>query len=67
MPYVNVRIAGNATTEQKEEVIAGIAELLQRVLGKPPEATYVVIDEVEPENWGKAGKSIATIRRQAGG
>lgn len=66
MPYVNVRIAGNATAEQKEEVIAGITEVLQRVLDKRPEATHVVIDEVDPANWGNTGKSIAAIRREAG-
>lgn len=65
MPYVNVRIAGTATAEQKAEVIAGITDVLHRILGKPPDATYVVIDEVEPEDWGHKGKTIAELRRQA--
>ena len=47
MPYVNVRITNEgATREQKAEVIRGITEVLQRVLGKNPANTFVVIDEV---------------------
>jgi 4-oxalocrotonate tautomerase len=32
------------------------------VLGKDPLTTVVVIDEVETENWGIGGESIATRR-----
>jgi 4-oxalocrotonate tautomerase len=56
MPYVNVKITRDGVTrEQKAELVAGITELLGRVLGKTPEHTHIVIDEVEPENWGFAG------------
>ena len=60
MPYVNVRVAGPATPEQKDEVIKGITDVLVRVLNKTPESTFVVIDEVPIENWGHRGTSIAT-------
>jgi 4-oxalocrotonate tautomerase len=56
MPYVNVRITRDGvTTEQKAQLVSEITSTLQRVLGKRPEHTHVVIDEVEPENWGFAG------------
>ncbi|MFD2649247.1 4-oxalocrotonate tautomerase family protein [Devosia albogilva] len=64
MPYVNVRIIEGATTEQKAEVIAGITDVMVRVLGKNPETTHVVIDEVPLENWGHKGKSVAELRQQ---
>jgi 4-oxalocrotonate tautomerase len=64
MPYVNVRIVEGATTEQKAEVIAGITDVLVRVLGKNPDTTHVVIDEVPLENWGFKGKSVAELRKQ---
>lgn len=56
MPYVNVRITRDGVTrEQKAELVSEITATLQRVLGKRPEHTHVVIDEVEPDNWGFAG------------
>lgn len=65
MPYVNVRLLeDNVTTEQKSEVIAGITDVLVRVLGKNPDRTFVVIDEVPLENWGISGKSVAELRKQ---
>lgn len=68
MPYVNVRIfEGNVTDEQKSDVIAGITDVLERVLGKNPEYTFVVIDEVPQENWGHRGKSIAEAKKQSKG
>ncbi|WP_240233101.1 tautomerase family protein [Devosia lacusdianchii] len=65
MPYVNVRIfENNVTAEQKSEVIAGITDVLVRVLDKRPETTFVVIDEVPQENWGYKGKSVAELAKQ---
>ncbi len=56
MPYVNVRITKDGVTaEQKATIVAEITQTLQRVLGKRPEHTHIIIDEVEPENWGFAG------------
>mgnify|MGYP000338361310 CR=1 FL=1 len=66
MPYVNIKITREgATTEQKAELISGVTALLQRVLGKNPQTTVVVIDEVDTDNWGISGESV-TLRRQRG-
>ena len=37
-----------------------------RVLDKEPATTFVVIDEVETDNWGVAGRSVSALRREAG-
>lgn len=55
MPYVNVQITKGATREQKAEIVKDITGSLHRVLGKNPEYTHVVIQEIEEENWGYAG------------
>ena len=56
MPYVNVRILRNGVTaEQKARIVSEITQTLQTVLGKKPEHTHIVIDEIDPENWGYAG------------
>lgn len=65
MPYVNIRITRDgATAAQKAELVADVTASLQRVLGKRPEHTHVVIDEVEPENWGFAGMLTTEYRRR---
>ena len=65
MPYVNIRITKEgATPEQKEKVIAGVTKLLADILGKNPQNTHVVIDEVDTDNWGSGGQSISSKRKQ---
>ena len=64
MPYVNIKITRDgATAEQKAALIAGVTELLVRVLDKNPQTTMVIIDEVETDNWGIGGESV-TVRRE---
>lgn len=63
MPYVNIRITREgATSEQKAELIGGVTELLQRVLGKNPATTVVTIDEVDLDNWGIGGFPVLDYR-----
>ncbi|HQV81003.1 MAG: 4-oxalocrotonate tautomerase family protein [Agitococcus sp.] len=64
MPYVNIKITKEgATTAQKAELIAGVTDLLVRVLNKNPATTVVVIDEVDTDNWGISGQSVTTLRQ----
>jgi 4-oxalocrotonate tautomerase len=65
MPFISVRILEGATPEQKSEVIAGITDVMVKVLGKNPETTHIVIEDVAPENWGHKGKSVADARKQS--
>lgn len=65
MPFVNVKITRDGVTaEQKSQIVSEITATLARVLGKRPEHTHIVIDEVEPENWGYAGMLTTEYRRQ---
>ena len=65
MPYVNIRITREgATTEQKAALIKGTTQLLVEILGKNPQTTVVVIDEVDTDNWGIGGESITSRRKQ---
>ena len=63
MPYVNIKITREgATGEQKAELIAGVTDLLVRVLKKNPATTHVVFDEVALENWGVGGLPVEAFR-----
>lgn len=64
MPYVNIRITREgATAEQKADLIRGVTDLLVEVLGKNPDTTVVVIDEVDTDNWGIGGETITNRRK----
>ncbi|NUQ51955.1 MAG: 4-oxalocrotonate tautomerase family protein [Phycisphaerales bacterium] len=66
MPYVNVRITKDGVTkEQKARIVAEITRTLTTVLGKHPEHTHVVIDEVDMDNWGFAGALTSDLRAKA--
>ncbi|MCH2038216.1 MAG: 4-oxalocrotonate tautomerase family protein, partial [Rickettsiales bacterium] len=64
MPYINIRITKEETSaEKKAELIEGITELVVNTLGKNPATTHVVIDEVDPDNWGVGGRTVREIRK----
>ncbi|MCX5802059.1 MAG: 4-oxalocrotonate tautomerase family protein [Proteobacteria bacterium] len=66
MPYVNIRVTKEGVTqEQKAQLIQGATKLLMDVLGKKPQTIFVVIDEVETDNWGVGGETV-TARRKRG-
>lgn len=65
MPYVHIQVTREGVTrEQKAELIAGVTELLVRVLHKNPATTHVVIDEVDLDNWGVGGLPVAEFRKR---
>lgn len=61
MPYVNLQLIGKLTKEQKAKIAQEFSETLERVAGKPSEHTYIVIEEVERENWAKGGKLFSEM------
>ena len=55
MPYVNLQITKGATREQKARLVKEITDSLVRVLGKKPEHTHIVIQEINEDDWGFSG------------
>lgn len=65
MPYVNIKITREgATVEQKAALMQGVTDLVVRILGKNPATTFVVIEEVDKENWGIAGVPVEEYRKK---
>lgn len=72
MPIVNIQITREGsgpgrsavTAEEKAALIKGTSQLLLDVLNKPLDATFVVIEEVEMENFGWGGLPVAEFRKQ---
>ncbi|BBB98750.1 4-oxalocrotonate tautomerase [Bradyrhizobium elkanii USDA 61] len=72
MPIVTIQVtregtapgASSTTPEQKAALIKGASELLRDVLGKPMESTFVVIEEVDTDNWGWGGLPALDYRKK---
>lgn len=59
MPFVDIRLAGNATREQKAAIVADVTNSLVERLGKPAGAVQVVISEISTENYAAGGLLVA--------
>lgn len=72
MPIVTIQVTRegsgpgrtSVTSEEKARLIAGVSQLLLDVLKKPLDATFVVIEEVELDNWGWGGLPVPEYRRR---
>lgn len=72
MPYVHIQVtregtspgASSTTLDQKAALIKGVSDLLFDILGKPQNSTFVVIEEVEMDNWGVGGLPVEEYRKQ---
>lgn len=72
MPIVTVQVTREGTSadrtsvspEEKAAIISGVSEVLLNVLNKPLDSTYVIIEEVELDNWGWGGLPAAQYRAQ---
>ncbi|WP_206244523.1 tautomerase family protein [Novosphingobium terrae] len=74
MPIVTVQVtrqgtvpgADRTTSAQKAAIHKGVTDLLQQVLGKDPDDTFVIFQEIELEDWGRGGTSLPAWRQSKG-
>ncbi|PSJ43457.1 tautomerase family protein [Allosphingosinicella deserti] len=72
MPIITVQVTkegtelgiDHVTAEQKAAIYEGMSKVLYDVLGKPPEWTWVIFQEVEMEDWGWGGLPVLEYRRR---
>jgi 4-oxalocrotonate tautomerase len=72
MPIVTIQITREGTTPgaasvnaaEKAALIGGATRLLTDVLKKPPESTFVIIEEVDTDNWGWGGLPALDYRKK---
>jgi 4-oxalocrotonate tautomerase len=58
MPYVNLQITRGASREQKARIVREFTRTLVEVLGKDPQNTHIVIQEIDRGDWGHAGALV---------
>jgi 4-oxalocrotonate tautomerase len=56
MPFIELKLVGKLTKEQKQIIAKEFSETLLRVAGKPKESTYIIIGGIEGENWAQGDK-----------
>ena len=61
MPYVNIRVAGTLSKEQKQKIAKGVTEVISEVANKPKEAVLLFIDEESPDNIAKGGVLVGDM------
>jgi 4-oxalocrotonate tautomerase len=65
MPFIRIEVTREGVTlQQKQQLIAEATEMMVRVLHKDPATTFVIIDEVETDNWGVAGRTVTERRKE---
>lgn len=62
MPVITVQVTPKITREQKEQVVREMTQTMVTVLGKKPEQTHIIIQEIEEENWGYTGILVEDYR-----
>lgn len=64
MPYIHIQITDEqVTNEQKQALIRGTTQLMVDVLNKNPQTTFVVISEINTDNWGIGFDQVTELRK----
>lgn len=59
MPFIDIRLAGTVTREQKAQIVADVTRSMVERLGKPAAAVQVNIVELSLDNYGAGGELLA--------
>ncbi len=59
MPYLNVRIAREESSDIADEVVSALMKRTSELLGKKQEVTSIDIEFISPELWYVGGKRVS--------
>ena len=59
MPYLNVRISMNESSEVAEKIVDVLMSHTNTILGKKPEVTSIDIEFISPDNWFVGGDRVS--------
>jgi 4-oxalocrotonate tautomerase family enzyme len=62
IPLVLMTLLSGRPPEQHHALIAGITEVIERVLGTPAGRTRIGITTVSPDSWGIGGRPASVVR-----
>jgi 4-oxalocrotonate tautomerase len=61
MPIVHVEMFSGRTQAQKRELARAITEAVCNIAQTTPEATIVIFQDVERENWAQSGQLVSEL------
>jgi len=63
MPFVNIRLYEGHGKERKDELAKRITQAVTDVCQVPPQAVWVVFEEVPPTDWFAAGAPGQPVKK----
>ena len=66
MPFVSIKILKEHSQERKDEISRRVTEAISDVTKLPPDAIWVVFEDITDENWWVGGRTVKTIRSTPG-
>ena len=61
MPIIHVEMFSGRTQAQKRELARAITEAVCNIAQSTPEATIVIFQDVERENWAQSGRLVSEL------
>jgi 4-oxalocrotonate tautomerase len=61
MPIIHVEMFSGRTQAQKRELGRAITEAVCNIAQSTPEATIVIFQDVERENWAQSGRLVSEL------
>ena len=58
MPYIDIKVAGELSNEQKSTIAAEVANTMERIANKPKSATYITFTQIPRDSWAKNGELL---------
>ena len=65
MPFVNIRLVGGRSQEQKDEISKRVVDGISDVLELPKDDIWVVFEDVSAGDWYVGSTTVAELRRKA--
>jgi len=61
MPIIHVEMFSGRTQAQKSELARAITEAVCNIAQTTPEATIVIFQDVERDNWAQSGRLVSEL------
>jgi 4-oxalocrotonate tautomerase len=65
MPFVNIRLVGGRSQEQKDEISKRVVDAISDVLELPKDDIWVVFEDVPAGDWYVGSTTVAALRKKA--
>ncbi len=67
MPFVNIQILEGHPPERKDEIARRVTATISELAELPPEAIWVVFENVSADDWYVGPTRVSVLKKQAAG